>query len=405
MPDTPAPTADPAPALGLAVRLLTAWATEPALRTAPAALPSDPGIPALAHVVAGYGVPEATGAAARAVAVWAGAAGRGPAHTGLYDGGLSGTLVGLRLGALLHPPLHRAADRLGDRLVEGAGARRWRREGVRLADYDLITGPSGMLLALCAVGGDVPAGPRLEPFTAQLGALCDGDDLGRLRTDGYTAHPHLSWLQGRINTGMGHGVAGLVAALTAALRRTGPEPTTAAALGRAAGWLAGQSYVDERGLRTWPGAATAGPPPPVAAPRQAWCYGTPGVAWALWDAADVLGDRAAAEAAADAFTTVAERYDEGFHLSGDRPGDLLGLCHGAAGVLALAEAFERYARLPAAGALRARLVRRLEDGLGRAGVREGWGPDLLTGAAGALAGLLTAGYGGSRAWLPCLGLR
>ncbi|MHC3388653.1 hypothetical protein ACLQ2E_04235 [Streptomyces lavendulocolor] len=48
---------------------------------------------------------------------------------------------------------------------------------------------------------------------------------------------------------------------------------------------------------------------------------------------------------------------------GHTPGDLLGLCHGAAGVLAVADALARHARLPAAAALAVRLRGRLLDRL------------------------------------------
>ncbi|MET9803228.1 lanthionine synthetase LanC family protein [Streptomyces sp. NPDC006368] len=378
-------------ALDLAVRYLREWATSPH----PAPHPSDPGIPVLAHLVAD--TDRATASAS--VAVWARTAGRGPSHAALYDGGLAGTLVGLRLGARLHPALHRAADRLRDRLSARPPAYRTRE--VAFPDYDLISGPSGTLLALCAETH--PTGARLRPFLDHVTLLCDGDELPRLRTGQYADHPHLSWVHGRVNTGMGHGVAGVVTALTAALRVTGPDPELSAALTRATRWLARQSYDDARAIRTWAGAGLDGPPPAGAHPRQAWCYGTPGVAWALWDAADALGDKEAADGAAAAFTTLAERYDEEFHLFGDGPGDLLGLCHGAAGVLAVADAFDLHARVPAAATLKARLVRHLLVRMPAA--FDALSPELLTGAPGALSALLTAAHGTSRAWLPCLGLR
>ncbi|MEU7281714.1 lanthionine synthetase LanC family protein [Streptomyces sp. NPDC045431] len=374
----------------LAARYLEEWTTATD-RSGP---PSDPGIPVLAHLVADRD------AAAAAVAVWAKSAGRGPSHPALYDGGLAGTLVGLRLGATLHPALHRAADRLRDHLAARPPA--YRTEGVAFPDYDLISGPSGTLLALCA-GAD-PTSGQLHPLTAHLTLLCDGDELPRLRAGQYDGHPHLAWMQGRVNTGMGHGVAGLVTALTAALRRLGPDPELTGALTRATRWLARQAYDDERAVRSWPGAGLdGGPPPAVPNRRQAWCYGNPGVAWALWDAADALGDKEAADGAAAAFTTLAERYDTEFHLFGDTPGDLLGLCHGAAGVLAVADAFDRHARVPAAAALKDRLVHHLVAGF--PDTYEDWPPGLLGGPAGALSALLTAAHGASRAWLPCLGLR
>ncbi|MEU8687779.1 lanthionine synthetase LanC family protein [Streptomyces sp. NPDC048665] len=360
-------------------------------------------IPVLAALLHDVGGPGSAGTASRAVAVWARTAGQGPGHCGLYDGGLAGTLVGLRTGARLHPRLHVAADRLRDQLVRIAPARGWRREQVSFPDYDVIIGPSGILLALCVGTEPEPAG--LEPFADHVAALCDADELPRLRTAGYAGHPRLGWLDGRVNTGMGHGAAGVVAALTAAVRHLGPRPGPTRALRRATRWLTRQSFVDARYVRTWDGAGLDGPPPTGARARQAWCYGTPGVSWALWDAADALGDPASAAWAAEAFTTLAERYDETFHLFGDRPADVLALCHGAAGVLAVADAFDHHAHLPAAAALKARLLARLLARLPELSALGQESRGLLGGASGALCALLTAAHGAPRTWLPCLGLR
>ncbi|MFJ9676723.1 lanthionine synthetase LanC family protein [Streptomyces sp. NPDC101194] len=382
----------------------------------------DPGIPVLARLVAetrGPAAPApdpvAAASAGRAVAAWARSTGRGACHCGLYDGGLAGTLVGLRLGARIHPPLHRAADRLRDHLLDRAGARPWRAADVGLSDYDLVSGPSGTLLALC-VGTPQPRRNQLTPFAAHLAELCDSGDLRRLRVGQYSGHQRLGWLQGRVNTGMGHGVAGLVAALTATVRRVGPEPELLDALRGATRWLVRQSFDDGRSIRSWDPAGLDGLPPSGARARQAWCYGTPGVTWALWDAADALGDRSTADWAATAFTTLAERYDEDIDLFGDPVTDRLGLCHGAAGVLAVADAFHRWAGLPAAAALGDRLAehlgRRLPAALTpgdpraiRPGRTSAARTSLLDGAPGALSALLTATHNASRDWLPCLGLR
>ncbi|MFI9159611.1 lanthionine synthetase LanC family protein [Kitasatospora aureofaciens] len=388
----------------LAIRLLDAWSARPREGVAGAELPSDPGVPVLASLLHATGEPEAERSAARAVTVWTRSAGRGPAHWGLYDGGLAGTLVGLRLAARVHPGLHPVADRLRDRLVHTAPSLGWRCERVAFPDYDLIVGPSGVLLALST--GTRPTPAELGPFADHLTRLCDADELPRLRTGQYAGHPHLGWLDGRINTGTGHGVAGVVAALTTAVRHVGPQPGLTHALRRATRWLVRQSFDDARSIRTWDGAGLDdGPPPAGPRARQAWCYGTPGVSWALWDAADAAGDRETAAWAAAAFSTLAERYDERFHLFGDRPSDLLALCHGASGVLAVADTFAHHAGLPAAAALRARLLAHLRARLPETEALGAEGMGLLGGAAGPLCALLTAGHGASRAWLSCLGLR
>lgn len=399
MPPTPRDTSvplDSSHALDRAVRLLAGYRADDTGVC-------DPGVPVLAALVADTGTAAAATAAHRATAEWSRTVGRGPSHHALYDGGLAGSLVGVHHAARLHPPLHRLADRLRDHLLTGAERRPWRTEAVALTDYDLISGPAGTLLALHAAS---PAPPeRAAPIARHLAALCDEPELPRLRTGPYADDPNLSWLHGRINTGMGHGVAGLVTALTAAVRRSGPDPELTCALGRAVPWLVRQSFDDARSIRSWDGAGLDAPPPPGARARQAWCYGNPGVGWAVWDAADAIGDHETAAWAAEAFTGLADRYDEDFHLFGELPGDRLGLCHGAAGVLAVADAFARHARLSAAATLRARLLRHLERGLAELDDTERWHHGLLGGSTGVLAALLTAGHGGSRGWLACLGLR
>ncbi|MGW0515598.1 hypothetical protein ACWD1W_41670 [Streptomyces olivaceoviridis] len=164
-----------------------------------------------------------------------------------------------------------------------------------------------------------------------------------------------------------------------------------------------EAHGDDPGIRTRPGAGPVVPPNRAAHPRQAWCCGTPGAAWALWDAADALGDTAADWAAA--VTTLGEHFDETFHLYGGIPGDRLGLCHGAAGVSAVPDAFDRHARLPAATALKHRLAGHLTTRL-PAHPAHDWSTDLLTGLPGTPAALLTATHEAAPCtWLACLGLR
>ncbi|MCK7626061.1 subtilin biosynthesis protein spaC [Streptomyces sp. RS10V-4] len=404
-----------------AVELLDRWTERSGTARAPdpaAGHPSDPGVPVLARLVAERGDPAARATAVRATAQWARTAGRGRSHPGLYDGGLAGTLVGLRQAAALHPQLHRVADRLAGRLHERtlAGTADTVPGAVTFRDYDLILGPAGTLLALSTAAPDDlgdpdgPGGPgpsrarALERLARPLAALCEAPDLGGLRTH-YPGHPQLGWLHGRVNTGMGHGVAGVLTALAAAVRRSpGGAPEAAGALGRASGWLRRQAFTDARSIRSWDGAGPAAASPEGPRRRQAWCYGAPGVSWALWEAADACRDEAARRFATDAFTSLAAGYHEEFHLFGDHPGDRLGLCHGAAGVLAVADALYRHAGLPAAGVLRARLLDHLDrrrDEIRALGAER---TALLGGAAGTLSAVLTA-TGGDRGWLPCLGLR
>ncbi|MFD0392188.1 hypothetical protein ACFQ3Z_03010 [Streptomyces nogalater] len=73
-------------------------------------------------------------------------------------------------------------------------------------------------------------------------------------------------------------------------------------------------------------------------------------------------------------------------------------------MLAVADAFDRHVRPPAASALKDRLVGHVTARLAAPPLAE-WPADLLTGLPGVLAALLTAVHGAPRDWLPCLGLR
>ncbi len=389
-------------AVVLADRALRGWlAAAGASEASPRS--SDPGPALLAMLLAEADDTSASrDLARRALTDWAHGVGRGQRAASLHSGGLAGVLAGLRLGAATLPGLGAHADRLADRLREVDAARRWRRREVAFTDYDLITGPAGCLLARCVAAS--PSRDDIDPYLRQLLALTAEPDLSRLRVGAYQDHPLLGWTQGHVNIGMGHGLAGVLCALTAALRRVGPEPELVAAVRRVAGWLRVRSYQDPLGIRTWQPADLPDGPPAAAQPRQAWCYGAPGVVWALWDAADALADRELADWSLAAFASFAAGFDERFHLPGRDVADQLALCHGAAGVLAVADALRRHAGLAAAGEVRERAASHLLARADEVEALTARNLALLGGGAGVIAALLTAA-GGDRGWLPCLGLR
>ncbi|MFE5725042.1 lanthionine synthetase LanC family protein, partial [Streptomyces erythrochromogenes] len=110
--------------------------------------------------------------------------------------------------------------------------------------------------------------------------------------------------------------------------------------------------------------------------RDAWCYGTPGIARALALASTALGDPAYARLADLALTALAERPGTTWDTDG------AGLCHGSAGVLVCAL---RAGHRPLAESA-ARLTLRLAPGppAGPPGSSDAAGPGLglLGGAAG-----------------------
>jgi hypothetical protein len=167
--------------------------------------------------------------------------------------------------------------------------------------------------------------------------------------------PQPVWFDGD-DTGVAHGAAGVLL--------VSPEPELV-------DWLLAQSFVDQ--------------------PRQGWCYGIPGIAWALWTAG-------ARVEAVRYLRILSQTFDPELNLYG-RDADRLGICHGAAGVLLIADAFV-HAGVDSARGLRdlmwAYLVERLD-------LLPALDETLLMGASGVLAALLTVN-GADRRWLRCLGL-
>ncbi|WP_424216553.1 lanthionine synthetase LanC family protein (plasmid) [Streptomyces sp. BI20] len=346
-----------------------------------------------------------------------------PRHAGALTDGLAARLAGLRLAARRAPALGPLADRLDAALDTAARAGHWSGSRRVFTDYDLIGGPAGVLLARAVAPPARPAtpDPPRDPVTAHLLRLCARPDLADLRLTGHADHPLNGWCHGRINTGLGHGVAGVVAALASVVHRTPDDTEAAGALARAAGWLAARAEPgpdgagpDGAGPITWP---IADGTPPARSGRRAWCYGTPGIAWALRDAADALAHAGLPvpglrELADTAFASVARDPDPASRfpvIEDGADGAHLTVCHGAAGVLGLADAFTRAAPAPdtppgPASALRDRLRAHLLDHLDALVTLGRRDLTLPTGAAGALTVLATS-LNADRTPLPLLALR
>lgn len=362
------------------------------------ALHSDPGPVVLAALFA-----HLSGAAIheRALDVWLDAL-DSDTREGSIAFGPTCPMSGLAAARSVVPQLGRVNRQLWNDVADAWPRARWRTRDVSWADYDLISGPAGMLLNLVAAGA--PPRRLTDLCARQLLALCRDEDLAALRLGDGQGGYHNRWNDGRINTGLAHGVAGVTLALKAAVER-GVRPTgkLRAALARTSDWLVSESYVDSRGLRTWALAGLDGGKPRAARGRQAWCYGTPGIAWALWESGRVLGRRDLKDFARKAMASFCAGFEPGFHLDSE-PIARFGFCHGAAGTLAVADCFAKHARSkPAAGLAREldRLLCAHLELIVRLAPRD---LSLLEGAPGVLSVLLTR-RGAPREWLIPLGLR
>jgi hypothetical protein len=316
-------------------------------------------------------------------------------------GGLGGFIAGVRAGIKVDSQLSSLADALNDQTRPWLRAVEWRTSLVAWRDYDLFTGPSGLVLAGAASGGSTE---HLAPAARHLELLCDEGCLERLRA-GTEIDPRSAFNIGRINTGLAHGVTGVASALRHVVETFEDGSDYLPALKRACAWLAQEVYLADCGLITWPPVGLEGASPSFAVDDpQAWCYGTPGVAWTLWDAGRVLDDSSFQVLGEEAMRSFCRVFDDDRFLARPDMWEALSICHGAAGTLAVADAFARHADLGEAASLRdyldQYLMDRIDDIVDLARVDM----TMLTGAGGVLSVMLTA-HDGARDWLRQLALR
>ena len=112
--------------------------------------------------------------------------------------------------------------------------------------------------------------------------------------------------------------------------------------------------------------------------------------------------------ASQAATSFIRAYDDDFYLfpsGADRyGGERLGICHGAAGLLAIFDSFARHTDVAGAATLRDHLTGYLGDRLDAVAALARGDCSLQNGASGVMAALLTVA-GGDRRWLAAVGLR
>lgn len=318
-----------------------------------------------------------------------------------------GTRYRRLLGALDGEVARRAAEAAG-RVLHA--------EAVGVGDFDAISGLSGTgayLLCRRHEPGVEDALAAVVRALLHLGAVEDG--IPRWHT------PHrLLWDEavraryplGNANCGLAHGIPGPLAFLSLACLGGVEVPGLPERVAAMADWLC-RNRVDDAWGVNWPtvaplaeaGGRLACPPPASTGEptsRCAWCYGSPGVARALWLAGAALGRDAYRDLAVSALEAVFRRP------VAERRIDSPTFCHGVAGLLQVALRFAhdagegRFAEASRALARQLLGAYRPESRLGFRNLelpgRETDQPGLLDGAPGVALVLLAAATGVEPAW-------
>ena len=225
------------------------------------------------------------------------------------------------IDAALHPAVLRCCERLKSQ------------EHLTCADFDLISGLTGVGAYLLTRRDDPNAQVVLQSVTAFLVAL-----LGDPCTPPRWHTPHFliagdsmrrEFPQGNLNCGLAHGVPGPLALLSLAYENGLRMPGLENAIERAADWLMQNRGSDEWGPN-WPSARGLSEPRRSQVSRMAraaWCYGSPGIARALWLAGRALRRQEFQDLALEAMAAVFRRPFATLKL------DSTMFCHGQADVL------------------------------------------------------------------------
>ncbi|MEV0263150.1 lanthionine synthetase C family protein [Streptomyces sp. NPDC050617] len=290
-----------------------------------------------------------------------------------------------------------ALDRALQHVLKGERARLAQdRAGAPCSRYDLVHGVTGLTRLLLARRSThrealneglsylirltrplLVRGERVPGWWSPAGPSGDPD-------------PDPAYPQGHVNFGLAHGISGPLAVLATALRSGVDVPGARGAVSALAQELLSRR-TPEGG---WPALVPlerygTEPPPPA---RTAWCYGTPGTAYALFRAGQALDRADLCRTAVEALTA---ELDRPRRVTDDA------LCHGRAGLLHLCRvmaAESGSAPLAARGdALAARLLAGY-DAQCPYGYRFEFGDEnrvgLLTGAAGVALALHAYATGG-----------
>jgi hypothetical protein len=229
-----------------------------------------------------------------------------------------------------------------------AAARLHGRHGIAVAEFDLISGLSGVAAYMLSANAPPPTDVALQ---AILDAFVTLTETSAGIPHWYTPNALMNdnpmarfFPEGNLNCGLAHGIPGPLALMALAIQGGYEADGLRQAVERTADWLVRHRNADEYGVN-WPTVVpwTADGRVPVErldASRAAWCYGAPGIARSLWLAGQAIDAPDLCALAIDAMSAVYRRPIAARHI--DSPT----FCHGVAGLLQITLRFLNDTSLP-----------------------------------------------------------
>jgi hypothetical protein len=265
---------------------------------------------------------------------------------GLFSG-LSGLAFGAwqlsRQGTRYRHLLAQLDDAICPQATEMAAGLYAGNDGIAIGEFDAISGASGLGAYLLCRRDQPGPSATLKALIQALVYLGDaGDGVPRWHTPNHFLWDEglkESYPYGNLNCGLAHGIPGPLALLSLSSQSGLVVPGLAQTIAKMADFLCANRYDDEWGVN-WPNAVpvefsdgTLRPGSAQAATEEpsrcAWCYGSPGIARALWLAGEALDREDYRSLAVSSLEAVFRRP------VAIRRIDSPTFCHGVAGLLAI----------------------------------------------------------------------
>ncbi|RPK26123.1 lanthionine synthetase C family protein [Paenibacillus xylanexedens] len=274
-------------------------------------------------------------------------------QTGLHDlslyGGLPGVLVAIRslsrrgtryqsMTEGIATWMEELAIKKVNELVEN-----WGSTDLKIGDYDTILGLSGLGRVILSYY-DRPGMKKVwEQIVNWFKLYCAKKEIGEETVPGWhisaRSQFHASetnqYPSGNFNLGLSHGIAGPIALMSIAILKGLPAEPFKDQLSKLTDWLVQWKVNGEDGIY-WPGRVSYEEwklgnlhVENKMHPRDSWCYGTPGIARAIWLAGNALENKELSNLALESYLDMEKRID--------MDGGLISptVCHGLSGWLLL----------------------------------------------------------------------
>ena len=239
------------------------------------------------------------------------------------------------------------------------------KQGISLKEFDVIQGLSGIgRYVLCFIE-EKEMRLAMEQILVYLVKLCADKEYKGLVIPGWyvssdrcTGYDSKEYPNGHFNCGMSHGIPGVLALMSIALMKGVEVSGQREAIHKIANWVIKWKENDEYGP-LWPARISwkenqEGKSRNVV-PREAWCYGGPGVARALWLSGNAVNNEEWKSVALETFRGTAMRPDTKWNIESDT------FCHGRAGLLQMVQRMYSESGDELIGELRDKLLEQVLD--------------------------------------------